>query len=271
MPASAAGRAIDETRTPGGVPLFLHRDWAARFPGVVAGTTGSDDDGSFDLGLFGHAPAGEVTGRWRALLREAGFPAAVHSRQAHGSLVQTHDRAHEGLLLSDGYDGHATAQPGLLLTISVADCVPVFLADPDAGAVSLLHAGWRGVAADVLEAGLASLRRLADTRADRVWMHTGPAICGECYEVGPEVHEAVGLPRPESNTNIDLRRVLGERAARLGIRPERVSVSRHCTRCGPGRFFSHRGGQRGRQMAVIGVLPELLRPARQQANSRLLD
>jgi YfiH family protein len=178
----------------------------------------------------------------------------VHSRQAHGNVVQLHHDAQDGLLVTDGFDGHATTTPGLLLTISVADCVPVFLLDPEARAIALLHAGWRGVAGDVLEAGLDALAELAGTRPEHVWMHAGPAICERCYEVGPEVHAAIGLPRPEGNTTIDLRGALARRAQRSGIALDRVTISAHCTKCGPGRFFSHRAGERGRQMALLGVI-----------------
>ncbi|HUF13579.1 MAG TPA: polyphenol oxidase family protein [Longimicrobiales bacterium] len=256
MVASAEARVVHERRATGDVPLFVHEEWRERFPWALVGITGAGDDAAFDLGLFGEAPAGAVTARWRALLARTGFPGAVHSRQAHESLVQIHEAVHEGLLVTEGFDAHATTQSGLLLTVSVADCVPIFLLDPPTGAVALLHAGWRGVAAGVLEAGLAALERLAGSGAERLWLHAGPAICGRCYEVGPEVHEALGLPRPAGNETVDLRATLVTRAVQAGLDADRVSVSGHCTRCGPGAFFSHRGGERGRQMAVLGIRPD---------------
>lgn len=256
MLASTGARVVQESRAPGEVPLFIHDDWRERFPWALAGITGAGDDASFDLGLFGEAPVGAVTARWRALLARTGFPGAVHSRQAHETRVQSHERVHEGLLVSEGFDAQATTQSGLLLTVSVADCVPIFLVDPPTGAVALIHGGWRGVAGGVLEAGLAALDRLAGSGSERLWMHAGPAICGKCYEVGPEVHEALGLPRPAANATVDLRAELVRRALRAGLDDARVSVSGHCTRCGPGSFFSHRGGQRGRQMAVLGIRPD---------------
>jgi polyphenol oxidase len=236
-----------------GVPLFVIQEWAARFPWLFAATTGAGDDGEFDLGLFGAQPVGESMARWRALIAAAGMSGAAHSRQAHGRLVQTHAAAHTGLLVSEGFDGHATRASGLLLAVSIADCIPVFLVDEDARAVALVHAGWRGVAADILDVGLAALAALAGTPRERAWLHAGPAICGRCYEVGPEVFEALGLARPATNSLIDVRAVLASNALRKGLDPERVSVSAHCTRCGPGRFFSHRAGQKGRQMGVLGM------------------
>lgn len=256
MAASADAARVRERRLDGDVPLFVLDDWRHRFPWLLAATTGAGEEEAFDLGLFGEAPVGPVLARWRTMMDHLDVPGAVHSRQAHGSLVQVHDVASDGLRITEGHDGHATTTAGLLLTISVADCVPVFLVDPETRAIAVLHAGWRGVAADVLEAGLDTLERLAGSSPDRVWMHAGPAICGRCYEVGPEVHEAIGLDRPSGPALLDLRDALAQRARRSGLKPDRVSVSEHCTRCGPGRFFSHRAGARGRQMALLAVLPD---------------
>ena len=82
--------------------------------------------------------------------------------------------------------------------------------------------------------------------------HLGPAICGACYEVGPEVHEALGQPPPTDNAPIDLRAVQAHQLIEAGVAPERITVSAHCTRCGTG-FFSHRAGDAGRQLGVLGI------------------
>ena len=248
-------RVVEERLTvTDGVPLFVIEEWRERFPWLVAATSGAGEDGAFDLGLFGENPVGESMARWRAVLAATGMQGAAHSRQAHGRQVQTHAAPHVGLLVSEGFDGHATTAAGLLLAVSIADCIPVFLVDEDARAIALLHAGWRGVAADILDVGLAALAALAGTRPERVRLHAGPAVCGECYEVGPEVHEALGLPRPATNTPVDVRAVLASKAIRAGVDPDRITVSAHCTRHGPGRFHSHRAGQRGRQMGLLGIL-----------------
>lgn len=207
----------------------------------------------FDLGLFGSAPAGRALERWGALRRTTGFPRAVHARQVHGARVLAHGEGPPGLLVSEGYDGHWTDVPGVLLTVSVADCVPVFLVDPRRRVVAALHAGWRGVAAGMLEAGTRALASGAGSRPEDLWAHLGPAICGQCYEVGPEVHEALGLPRPSGPTPVDLRGELVRRAAALGVPPDAITVSEHCTRCTGSPLFSHRGGDSQRQMGFIGI------------------
>ncbi|MDE0357568.1 MAG: polyphenol oxidase family protein, partial [Gammaproteobacteria bacterium] len=119
------------------------------------------------------------------------------------------------------------------------------------------HAGWRGVAGGILEAGLAMLEQDFRTPVREAHMHMGPAICGRCYEVGREVHEALGLPRPASRGQpVDLRRVLVDRALAGGADPAHLTTSSFCTRCADAPFFSHRGGDAGRQIAVLGITPD---------------
>jgi YfiH family protein len=256
--SAAAGldvRTVREMAVPdAAAPLFEHPDWAGRFPWLVQGTTGrGDEEEPFDLGWFGAVPAAAAHARWRRLRQVTACRTAVHARQVHAAAVLRHGALPAGMVVADDADGHLTREPGTLLTVSVADCVPVFLVDPDERAIALLHAGWRGIAADILEAGLRAL--LSSTGGDPgvVYMHLGPAICGRCYEVGPEVHEALGVPAPVTAAPVDLRRVLAARALDAGLDPERITVSEHCTRCGAGSFFSHRGGARQRQVAFLGI------------------
>ena len=152
-------------------------------------------------------------------------------------------------------DGHVTSAEDLLLGVTVADCVPVFLVAADGKAVGVLHAGWRGAAAGVLEEGLRSLQSETGCDPSDFHLHLGPAICGDCYEVGPEVHRALGVPEPNSPTPIDLRAILATRALGLGFSKDRVTVSTWCTRCGASPFFSHRRGDLGRQVGFIGIRP----------------
>ena len=182
----------------------------------------------------------------------------VRSRQVHGSGVLAHVDIVLGPSLAGEGDGHVTRVPGALLTVTVADCVPVFLADPANRAVGLLHAGWRGTAAGVVEGGVSALCETFGSRPCDMAVHLGPAICGGCYEVGPEVLRALGLgePTPASRTRVDLRGAIVRRAAVAGIPADRVTVSPECTLCGGGGFLSHRRGDSGRQRAFIGVVAE---------------
>lgn len=244
-------RTLRECPVEGAVPLFVNEDWRERFPFVVQGTTGRGTD-DFDLGLFRDAPVGSVMERWRRLRESTGMATVIHARQVHGARVMRHDTTPPGLLVGSDADGHVTKTPGILLAISIADCVPIALVAPDVRAVAALHAGWRGVAGGILEAGITALGSFGAAPAS-MHVHFGPAICGRCYEVGPEVHEALGLRVPNAPTPVDLRAVLAGRAMVAGIPGENVTSSAWCTRCHREQFFSHRAGSGGRQMSVIGI------------------
>lgn len=249
---------VRESPLGGPVPAFTHSGWQSRFPWLTQGTTGRGQGQPFDLGLRGQTPVGNALERWQALGAGLGYSRLVHARQVHGAQLITHDGGPPGLLVCDAYDGHVTATQGVLLTVSVADCVPVFLVDARRRAVALLHAGWRGIAAGVLEAGVRTLAELFATKPTDVHMHLGPSICGRCYEVGPEVFRALQLDPPDRPTTVDLARVLARRAIDAGIPRSQLSASSHCTWCGGPEFFSYRAhragvGPPGHQVAFAGI------------------
>ena len=235
------------------VPIWTHPDWAERFPWLIHGITGMGGGKPFDLALFGQGGSAEVMERWWALGRATGATRLVHGHQVHGATVRVHDAGAPGLHVSPATDGHVTRTSGVLLAVSIADCVPISLVDPESRTVALLHAGWRGVAGDILERALELLALRFALEPDGLYLHLGPAICGECYEVGPEVHSGLGLPEPPDPTPVDLRAVLVSRALDAGLHIERITTSTWCTRCGETPFFSHRGGRPERQVAFLGV------------------
>lgn len=260
--AVARVREIATTRP----PALVHTRWVRAFPWLVQGTTTRGDGAApFDLGLFSSGcPEAEVRESWAELRRATAASVVVHARQVHGAEVRVHggrdtqapEPAGAGKappVLVEACDGHATAEPGVLLAVTTADCVPVFVVDPEHRAVALLHAGWRGAAVGVLEEGLGAMGAAFGAEPAGLHLHLGPAICGRCYEVGPEVHGALDRPVPERPTPIDLRAVLAERATAAGVTPERISVSEHCTLCTGSGLFSHRGGDAFRQVGYLGV------------------
>ncbi len=250
------GTIRSEDPVPGPVPRYELSEWRERF-GVLAGITGRGGESpGFDLGLGGStAPVGVVLERWRAFRAGVpGFEGAVVSRQVHGTRIRWHERA-EGLVILDAADGHATATAGILLTVTAADCVPVYLVDPIRRLVGLLHAGWRGTAAGILGAGVRVLAERG-SRVENVSIHCGVGICGACYEVGSEVFEGCGLAAPSlGRGHLDLRRLLLEQARAAGVNS--VSTSQFCSAHDGDRFFSHRasGGADGRMVAYLGLLP----------------
>ncbi|HEX9165644.1 MAG TPA: polyphenol oxidase family protein [Gemmatimonadales bacterium] len=230
--------------------------WRDRW-GLVAGVTtrGGDDTSPWDMGFAGTAPIGQVLPRWHALVAScAPAKAIVAARQVHGREVRWHPAGEDdGVRLLEGVDGHATAVPRLLLGVTVADCVPVYLADPVQRLIALLHAGWRGTAAGILDAGIALLVSHGARVADLV-MHAGVGICGACYEVGPEVLATFGIASAGRPGHLDLRSELARRARAAGIRAP--TVSPWCAAHDRHLFFSHRasGGAGGRMVAYLGLL-----------------
>ena len=238
--------------------------WDSRLPWLRAGTTRRGFGSCGQAEKRGRAGSDPAAGATAALL-DAGWRSVVRSRQVHGSVTRVHADLPAGESVLGEGDGHVTRTAGMLLTVTLADCVPVFLADPVHGAVALLHAGWRGTAAGVLERGLDVMARAFGSAPTELFLHLGPAICGRCYEVGPEVFEALGETTPPGPAPIDLRDVIRRGARAMGVRAERLSVSRECTLCGQdGRYYSHRRGDSGRHLGFIGILPESGRQAQRR-------
>ena len=257
MAAAVEVPTVAERLLPGEVPLWVHPEWEARFPWLVQGTTGrGSEEEPFDLGLSGAQPVGRVLDRWRTLLAQTEMQTAVHARQVHQADLWIHREAGSpGIMVMDGFDGHVTDRQGVLLSVGVADCAPVSITDAETRVVALVHAGWRGTAAAIVERAINRIVESWQSAPERLWLHCGPAICGACYEVGPEVHVAIhpDRPVPAGNTPIDVRAAVVERALGMGLAADQVSVSAHCTRCGAPDFFSHRGGSKARQMGVLGI------------------
>jgi YfiH family protein len=122
-------------------------------------------------------------------------------------------------------DALVTSSRDLALAILVADCVPVLLVDPRRGRLAVAHAGWRGLAAGVLESVLAHFERPQDVHAV-----IGPAISGDRYQVGPEVAghfaDVPGARRRDGGDRwlLDLTRVVEHRLAEAGLDGERVTA-----------------------------------------------
>jgi polyphenol oxidase len=224
--------------------------------GVRAYTT-TRDMGSFGTGS--DEPVRAVMGRWdevRADARARGARRLATAAQVHGAAVLVHARGWEGWLRGPQADGHVAVERGTALAVTVADCVPVFLAHPS-GAVAVLHSGWRGTAARIVEHGIATLTHRGFP-ASELRMYLGPAICGKCYEVSPDVIRQLTGENADRARPVDLRAIIASHARALGV--THIAISPSCTRCDNTRFFSHRAGDKGRQVGVIVAESEAVEP-----------
>ncbi len=189
---------------------------------------------------------GEQAGRAAAaraeLCARIGTAELAGAHQVHGASVRRWDSAAGA---SDGLeaDGHATATPGLALMVLTADCLPIALGS--AGGVAMLHAGWRGLAAGIVEEGVAALEEIGGGTEMSAVLGPCAGVC--CYEVGPEVQAAFG--REPVRATLNLREIARERLLMAGV--EDVRELGACTICDE-RFFSHRreGERAGRQAGV---------------------
>jgi len=226
----------------------LHEVTVFRELGVRAFMTGRDFG---NLSTNSDEAASAVSARWdkvRATLYGVADRLAT-SRQVHGANIIVHQPGWSGWLRCDSADGHLAPNRGTALGISVADCVPILIAHPN-GTVAALHAGWRGIAAGILQRSLRILGAM-DMSAGDLRLHLGAAICGKCYEVGRDVYYAVSGRTVEGHALLDLRAEIAGKAALAGVRD--ISISEHCTSCNNEMFYSHRKGDVGRQFAFIAA------------------
>jgi len=191
----------------------------------------------------------------------------VRTSQVHGAdiLVLREPPREPARLIERRADGVMTDVPGLCLTISTADCLPIFLYDPVHEAVAVLHAGWRGTVANIVIAAMLEMRFHFSTQPQELLAALGPAIGPCCYEVDEPVVEAfleadhkVDLfihPQGRGRWRLDLKKANLIQLLKTGVEGKQVFLSEYCTACSGDLFYSHRatGGRTGRQLNAIGL------------------
>lgn len=224
----------------------------------------------------------------------AGNLQPITVRQIHSDIPRRVDAAFGDLMNrpEDAPQGDAlfTREPGQLLAVQTADCVPILLADTRLRAVAAIHAGWRGTLRRIAAKTLGRMQMEFGTRAGDVLAALGPGIGRCCYEVGEDVAREFnaqfpaarewfdgpfdalasgendpnwlpwltmkppGHPPPSPRVNLDL--IAANRAILIdaGVAPARIFASDFCTACRTDLFFSYRReGTTGRMMAAIGI------------------
>ena len=221
----------------------------------------------------------------------AGWPASQESPALPGSAASEPDTSSSDRNSAAG-DALVTSEPGILLSVRTADCLPVLVADVKLRALAAVHAGWRGALARVIEKTVGEMRRIFRSAPQNLVAALGPAIGCCCYEVGDEVVDAFrtqfaecdnffcpppperegeysrsrysllfhtqappGHRRERPNLHLDLAGVAHAQLIGAGLKASAIHHSGYCTACSADLFFSYRrdGAQAGRMMAVIGV------------------
>ncbi len=213
----------------------------------------------------------------------------VTLRQIHSSLIRRVTA--EDIATPLKGDGLMTGQPGVLLGIQTADCIPVLVADRKNRAVAAFHGGWRGTLARIVENGVGRMRLEFGSKPEHLIASIGPGIGQCCYSVGDEVRQqfesqftyapelfrevydsdpvkekypmlfltarAPGHSDLGPGMHLDLVEANRRQLLAAGIKKGSIFVTGQCTGCNTDRFFSHRieKGFTGRMMSVIGIAP----------------
>ena len=261
-----------------------------------------DDDAQGELNLGFTAPHGqamddrETVAQNRRLLAEAitGDAATplVALRQIHSNLVVLADASLEQPRKADGL---MTDEPGLLIGIQTADCIPILVADRKRRVVAAFHAGWRGTVKRIVESGIGRMRLAFGSRPEDLTAAIGPGISPCCYAVGEEVlssfesqfayarelfrevydsdpirtrypmlfltQRAPGHSDIGPSLHLNLAEANRRQLLAAGLKPRAIHFVGGCTSCRPELFFSHRAseGRTGRMMSVIGIRPDASR------------
>ena len=193
------------------------------------------------------------------------------AQQVHGSRVERVDAP--GSVLPDT-DALITDVPNILLMLMFADCVPVFIFDPLNRAIGLIHSGWKGAEANVVQQTITSMTQNFGTDPSKSLAAIGPCISFDRYEIGLDVAErfrSLSVGRGQGSAQVvvpynefkgtyllNLRQVIFQQLNFAGFRIESVAVSDQCTYSNSKDFFSHRrdsvgGAKTGRMAAVMGL------------------
>ena len=195
----------------------------------------------------------------------------VTVRQVHGTDVLVLDRktagsrALAGVPVSGGHDAIVTNQPGVLVAVEAADCVPILLLDPSKDVYAAIHAGWRGTMGRIVEKTVAVMQHRFGCHVRSIRAAIGPSIGVCCYEVNGTVLAPLKRGFPfwadvvenvkGTKAHLDLRGFNRRQLEEAGISPDRIETVNLCTACHPDLFYSYRrdGARTGRMMSGIGL------------------
>ncbi|RAS37279.1 peptidoglycan editing factor PgeF [Paraburkholderia bryophila] len=251
-------RALVTTRN-GGVSLPPFGRWQ----------DGADQPGGLNLGMkAGDDPAAVAVNRAR-LLALAGVSEAAWLEQIHGAGIVRAEDVLAQRHASDAptrADASITDRPGTVCVVMVADCMPVLFCDEAGRAVGAAHAGWRGLAAGIVEQAARRVAELAGVETGALHAYLGPSIGPDAFEVGPDVRDAfmngvdgaqrdatanafVEHPHNPGKYLADLPALARLRLQRLGV--TRVIGGDLCTVTQRDRFYSYRRDRETGRMAAL--------------------
>lgn len=211
----------------------------------------------FELGIPVHGARGAAQSSW-----------ILSVKQVHGTDALVVDRA---LTPADrfqgGWDALITDQPGVMVAVRTADCVPVLVHDPKRRVVAAIHAGWRGAVAGIVPKTIALMESRFGSAPEYLRVSIGPSAGACCYEVDEPVldrlrqefpgWERVVRDQRSGKAHLDLKTLIKEQAQAAGMSPESITAVNLCTICHEDLFFSYRreGKVVGTMVSAIGLAP----------------
>lgn len=263
-------------------PSWLGEEWlvhgfSTRAGGVSLLANASCPGGDLNLG-FTDRDTGEAVQINRERLLHALLPSnivgdagwgLVTLKQMHSSVVRRVGRTEIAERASLWGDGLVTSEPGVLLGIQTADCLPILIADRERRVVGAFHAGWRGTLKGIVERGVASMRREFGSEPEDLSAAIGPGIGRCCFAIGSEVRDLFTARYPYAEQlfsggqpqsgplSMDLVEANRRQLFAAGLRSESIFAHDACTSCHTEEFFSYRAerGSTGRLMAIISINP----------------
>ncbi|MDP4162730.1 MAG: peptidoglycan editing factor PgeF [Bacillota bacterium] len=258
--------------------FFSVTEWENLFPGLIVGMTTKNggfsqhEFTSLNMGFHVGDDSETVLKNRKLLAKTLSFPinSWVSAEQTHEVSIQrvtAQDKGKGAISYADsflGTDGFYTNEPGILLTLCFADCVPLFFMAPKKGMIGAAHAGWKGT---VHEIAKHMVEKWGQEGIDpkEIFALIGPSICGKCYIVDERVITFVRNTlddvekKPynlikEGQYSLDLREMNKLIMLKSGIPEENITMTHLCTSCDSDLFFSHRSdlGKTGRMVSFIG-------------------
>ncbi len=157
-------------------------------------------------------------------------------------------------------DGLLTKEKGLFLSLTVADCLPVYLFDPKNQVVGLLHCGWKGIAKNILEKGIKKMTKDFGSSPQNILAGIGPGISKCHFEVGEDVAKKLcgRLDRNSAAKNnkffVDLKGLVKMRLLRLGLKEKNIEINSDCTACLSDKYFSFRKDKPRWPQTMVAVI-----------------
>jgi YfiH family protein len=222
---------------------------------------------SLNLGINTDDSPHNVEGNRSLLTRSFGITQErlVTVRQCHGSDILVIDAPNDDFSHFSGIEADAiiTNLPGVMIGVTVADCVPILLYDPVNKVIACVHAGWQGTAARITAQTIEGMRRVFGSQPDRLHASIGPCIGPCCYEVDQPVKDGftsngttwdtIAEKSGPGKWRLDLTLANRMQLDELGLPIAAIQTAGHCVCCQKELFFSYRrdGGETGRQMGFI--------------------